>query len=130
MTDILERLRASCDVREAALLRNLAANEIATLRLSRNSWKLSRNSWKREAEFLEAENERLRELLRWIRANTDASALDEIDARIVAALKEDKPLQPMETCPECRVYSEGGRAHRQVPPCSRLAASAPAKEQP
>jgi len=91
MTDILERLRASCDVREAALLRNLAADEIATLRLSRNSWKLSRNSWKREAEFLEAENERLRELLRWIRANTDASALDEIDARIVAALKEDKP---------------------------------------
>ena len=91
MTDILERLRASCDVREAALLRNLAADEIATLRLSRNSWKLSRNSWKREAEFLEAENERLRELLRWIRANTDASALDEIDARIVAALKGDKP---------------------------------------
>ena len=91
MTDILERLRASCDVREAALLRNLAANEIATLRLSRNSWKLSRNSWKREAEFLEAENERLRELLRWIRANTDASALDEIDARIVAALKGEKP---------------------------------------
>ena len=91
MTDILERLRASCDVREAALLRNLAADEIATLRLSRNSWKLSRNSWKREAEFLEAENERLRELLRWIRANTDASALDEIDARIVAALKGEKP---------------------------------------
>ena len=101
MTDILERLRASCDVREAALLWNLAADEIATLRLSRNSWKLSRNSWKREAEFLEAEadgsaryaaeNERLRELLRWIRANTDASALDEIDARIVAALKGEKP---------------------------------------
>ena len=91
MTDILERLRASCDVREAALLRNLAADEIATLRLSRNSWKLSRNAWKREAEFLEAENERLRELLRWIRANTDASALDEIDARIVAALKGEKP---------------------------------------
>jgi len=91
MTDILERLRASCNVREAALLRNLAADEIATLRLSRNSWKLSRNSWKREAEFLEAENERLRELLRWIRANTDASALDEIDARIVAALKGEKP---------------------------------------
>jgi len=91
MTDILERLRASCNVREAALLRNLAADEIATLRLSRNSWKLSRNSWKREAEFLGAENERLRELLRWIRANTDASALDEIDARIVAALKGEKP---------------------------------------
>ena len=45
-----------------------------------------------------------------------------------AALKEDKPLQPMETCPECHVYSEGGRFHRQVPPCSRLAAIAPAKD--
>jgi len=34
---------------------------------SSNSWKLSRNAWKREAEFLEAENERLRELLReWV----------------------------------------------------------------
>jgi hypothetical protein len=94
------------------------------------------------ADALEAKDREiaaLREALWLARDYVDANGggwcRDGVGDRLVlkhidAALKEDKPLQPMETCPECRVYSEGGRAHRQVPPCSRLAASAPAKEQP
>jgi len=44
-----------------------------------------------EIDSLKAHNAALLALLRWIRANTDASALDEIDARIVAVLKGEKP---------------------------------------
>ena len=46
MTDLVERLRASCDVREAALLRNLAADEITRLRAQVETleWQLTMES--------------------------------------------------------------------------------------
>lgn len=52
MTDIVERLRASCDVREASLLRNLAADEIERLRAFIS--KAMRDVWTAPREVLAA----------------------------------------------------------------------------